>query len=79
MQITLADILADENVLFIMTVFRREVIEAVGGFDPQFLTNEEYEMWIRAALAGFRFVRNPRPLGWYRCGPTACRRARSAC
>jgi GT2 family glycosyltransferase len=69
MQITLADILADENVLFIMTVFRREVIEAVGGFDPQFLTNEEYEMWIRAALAGYRFVRNPRPLGWYRCRP----------
>ena len=67
MPITLADMLADETLLFIMTVFRREVAEAVGGFDPQFLTNEEYEMWLRAALAGYNFTRNPKPLGWYAC------------
>jgi hypothetical protein len=66
---TLAQILADETVLFIMAVCRREVVEAVGGFDPQFLTNEEYEMWIRAALAGFTFTRDPAPLGWYTCRP----------
>jgi len=66
--ITLADILADETALFIMCVFRREVVDAIGGFDAAFLTNEEYEMWIRAALAGFTFTRHTRPLGWYRCG-----------
>jgi hypothetical protein len=66
--ITLAEILADETTLFIMCVFRREAAEAVGGFDAAFLTNEEYEMWIRAALAGFTFTRHTRPLGWYRCG-----------
>jgi glycosyltransferase involved in cell wall biosynthesis len=66
--ISLAEILADETVLFIMCVFRREAAEAVGGFDAAFLTNEEYEMWIRAALAGFTFTRHTRPLGWYRCG-----------
>jgi glycosyltransferase involved in cell wall biosynthesis len=65
--ITLAEILGDENSLFIMAVFRREVIDAVGGFDPALLTNEEYEMWIRAALAGFTFARNPTPLGRYSC------------
>ena len=48
-----------------MTVFRREVVEAIGGFDPAIFTNEEYEMWIRAALAGFAFTRYTRPLGWY--------------
>jgi len=66
--ITLAEILADETALFIMCVFRREAVEAVGGFDTAFLTNEEYEMWIRSALAGFTFTRHTRPLGWYRCG-----------
>jgi glycosyltransferase involved in cell wall biosynthesis len=65
--IPLAEILADETALFIMSVFRREVIDAVGGFDPALLTNEEYEMWIRAALAGVSFARNPAPLGWYTC------------
>ena len=65
--IPLAEILADETSLFIMAVFRREVIDHVGGFDPALLTNEEYEMWIRAALAGFAFARNPQPLGWYSC------------
>jgi glycosyltransferase involved in cell wall biosynthesis len=63
--ITLAEILADERSLFIMAVFRREVVQAIGGFDPAMFTNEEYEMWIRAALAGFSFTRHTRPLGWY--------------
>jgi glycosyltransferase involved in cell wall biosynthesis len=63
--ITLAEILADETSLFIMAVFRREVVETIGGFDPAMFTNEEYEMWIRAALAGFAFTRHMRPLGWY--------------
>ncbi|MGH9142216.1 MAG: bifunctional glycosyltransferase/CDP-glycerol:glycerophosphate glycerophosphotransferase [Vicinamibacterales bacterium] len=65
--LTLATMLGDERALFIMTVFRRTVIDAVGGFDPALFTNEEYEMWIRAALAGFTFARHPKPLGWYSC------------
>jgi len=67
--ITLAEILADETALFIMAVFRRQVIDAVGGFDPAVFTNEEYDMWIRAALAGFTFTRHSTPLGWYSCRP----------
>jgi glycosyltransferase involved in cell wall biosynthesis len=67
--ITLAEILADETCLFIMSVFRREAVDAIGGFDPTFLTNEEYEMWIRAALAGSTFTRHTKPLGWYSCRP----------
>jgi glycosyltransferase involved in cell wall biosynthesis/CDP-glycerol glycerophosphotransferase (TagB/SpsB family) len=68
-RLQLADILADDSLHFIMAVFRREVIEAVGGFDPAFLTNEEYEMWLRAGRAEFSFARNPEPLGWYTCRP----------
>ena len=67
--ITLAEILADETSLFIMAVFRREVVDTIGGFDPAMFTNEEYEMWIRASLAGFAFARHTRPLGWYACRP----------
>jgi len=69
--ITLATMLGDERALFIMTVFRRSVIDAVGGFDPALFTNEEYEMWIRAALAGFTFARHSTPLGWYSCRPNS--------
>jgi hypothetical protein len=65
----LADLLADDRLHFIMAVFRREVIDAVHGFNPAFLTNEEYELWLRAGLAGFTFARNPEPLGWYACRP----------
>jgi GT2 family glycosyltransferase len=68
-RLQLADLLTDDSLHFIMAVFRREVINQVGGFDPRFLTNEEYEMWLRAGLAGFTFARNPEPLGWYTCRP----------
>src|SRR4051812_5827779 len=62
----LVEILRDETAVFIMSVFRREVYERIGGFDETFRTNEDYDYWIRAALAGFPFARNPRPLGLYR-------------
>jgi glycosyltransferase involved in cell wall biosynthesis len=65
---TLATIIADETAVFIMSVFRREVYETIGGFDESFRTNEDYDFWLRAALAGFRFTRNDRPLGHYRRG-----------
>jgi glycosyltransferase involved in cell wall biosynthesis len=62
----LASILADEEAIFIMSVFRRPVYETVGGFDESMRSNEDYDYWIRAALAGFTFARNDRPLGKYR-------------
>jgi glycosyltransferase involved in cell wall biosynthesis len=65
-QPTLATILGDETSIFIMSVFRRRVYETIGGFDEAFRTNEDYEYWLRAALAGFRFWRNDRPLCHYR-------------
>ena len=61
-----AQILSDETAVFIMSVFRRQVFDRIGGFDEHFRTNEDYDFWIRAALAGFRFARNPAPLGRYR-------------
>jgi glycosyltransferase involved in cell wall biosynthesis len=62
----LATIIADEDAVFCMTVFRRRVCDTIGGFDERFRTSEDYDFWLRAALAGFRFARNDRPLGRYR-------------
>jgi GT2 family glycosyltransferase len=60
------ELVANESAVFIMTVFRREVFETVGGFDEAQWASEDYDLWLRAALAGFVFRRNPQPLGWYR-------------
>lgn len=62
----LATIISDEESVFIMSVFRRKVYETIGGFDERLRTNEDYDYWLRAAAAGFRFARNDRPLGHYR-------------
>lgn len=65
-QPTLQTILADETSIFIMSIFRRRVYETIGGFDEAFRTNEDYDFWLRAAVAGFRFRRNDKPLCRYR-------------
>ena len=62
----LVQILRDETSVFIMSVFRRAVVDRIGGFDERFRTNEDYDFWVRAASAGFRFMRNPQPLAFYR-------------
>ncbi len=63
---TLDTILADEEAVFVMTIMRRRVYETVGAFDESLRTNEDYDYWIRAAAAGFRFARNSEPLARYR-------------
>jgi glycosyltransferase involved in cell wall biosynthesis len=65
-QPTLVEILRDEEAVFIMSVIRRRVFEAIGGFDESLRSNEDYHFWLRAALAGFKFMRNDRPLGFFR-------------
>ena len=62
----LAQILADETAVFIMSIFRYRVYQTIGGFDEELRTNEDYDFWLRAAIAGFVFHRNDEPLGHYR-------------
>ena len=62
----LISILADELSVFVMAVFRRRVSDVIGNFDESLRTNEDYDFWMRAAMAGFRFARNDVPLGYYR-------------
>jgi glycosyltransferase involved in cell wall biosynthesis len=63
------EILQRENSIFIMSVFRRVVVERTGGFDESLPLNEDYDFWIRAAHAGCVFLYNPVPLGHYRRRP----------
>lgn len=62
----LRDLIEDETAVCIMSVFRREVVEAIGGFDERLRHSEDYEFWIRTACAGFGIVQTPEPLAWYR-------------
>ena len=64
--LSLEEMILDETAVFIMTVFRRRVFDAIGGFDEAQWTSEDYDFWLRAAQAGFVFRRNPEPLGAYR-------------
>jgi glycosyltransferase involved in cell wall biosynthesis len=65
-QPTLATILGDEEAIFILSIMRRRVYDTIGGFDERLRSNEDYDFWLRAAVAGFRFRRNDEPLGHYR-------------
>jgi len=62
----LLNLIADETCVFIMSLFRRRVYDTLGGFDVTMRSNEDYDYWLRAAIAGFRFCRNDQPLGRYR-------------
>ena len=62
----LASIIGDEWSVFIMSVFRRRVYTGIGPYDEAMRSNEDYDFWLRAAMAGFVFLRNDRPLGPYR-------------
>lgn len=62
----LASIIGDEWSVFIMSVVRRRVYTTIGPFDEAMRSNEDYDFWLRAALADCHFVRNDRPLGHYR-------------
>ena len=65
-ELPIAELIENECSVFIMTVFRRDVFDTVGGFDESQWASEDYDFWLRAALAGFVFRRNPSPLARYR-------------
>ena len=65
-EIRFVDMIEHEDSVFIMSVFRREVYDAIGGFNESLFRSEDYEFWLRAAAAGFTFLTHPEPLGKYR-------------
>jgi glycosyltransferase involved in cell wall biosynthesis len=64
--LTLHDLIEHENAVCIMSIFRREVFDRLDGFNAALPRNEDYEFWLRAALAGCTFLRNYEPHALYR-------------
>jgi hypothetical protein len=64
--LTLEQMIGDEAAVFIMTTFRREVVDAIGLFDASKRRSEDWDFWLRAVGAGFVFRRNWKPLASYR-------------
>jgi teichuronic acid biosynthesis glycosyltransferase TuaG len=63
------DVIVQDDAVCIMSVFRREVADRIGGFDVRYTGNEDYQFWLRAVNAGFGIVQNRRPMGFYRRRP----------
>ena len=68
-RLALLDMIEREDSVNIMSVFRREVFDTIGGFDPAFCQSEDYDFWLRAATAGFVFVQTHEALVRYRRRP----------
>jgi glycosyltransferase involved in cell wall biosynthesis len=54
------------NFVYNSVTARRDSLRAVGGYDERLWIGEDWELWLRLAAAGFRFVRVPRLLAVYR-------------
>jgi glycosyltransferase involved in cell wall biosynthesis len=65
-RLTSLDLISREDSVCILSVMRRCVYETIGGFNPEFSGNEDYEFWLRAALGGLVILRNYEPLAVYR-------------
>ncbi|HZO87540.1 MAG TPA: glycosyltransferase family 2 protein [Chthonomonadaceae bacterium] len=50
-------------------IFRRSILANAGLFDPTLRSNEDWDLWIRIALAGGKFVSVPGAVGCYRQYP----------
>jgi glycosyltransferase involved in cell wall biosynthesis len=60
-----------EDSMSILAVLRREVGDRIGWFDPALRRSEDYDLWLRAAAAGFGVAVNTTPLGRYRRRPNS--------
>jgi len=54
------------NHLSYCALFRRTVWEAIGGFRANVRGCEDWDFWVAAGARGFRGLRIPQPLFWYR-------------
>ena len=71
--------LLDQNVFNGAALFRRQLVDAVGGFDETMRDGcEDWEFWIRVMERGYRGATIPAPLYRYRRRPDSMSRAMTA-
>lgn len=64
--VTFEKLLTRECVVFVSSVFRREAVEAMGGYDETLGECEDFDLWLRMSQNGFRFSFTTEPLVRYR-------------
>ncbi|HYE75820.1 MAG TPA: glycosyltransferase [Blastocatellia bacterium] len=64
--VTFEKVLTRECNVCIASVFKRELINRIGGFDPQLRGVEDFDLWLRMLKAGARFAYTLEPLLRYR-------------
>jgi glycosyltransferase involved in cell wall biosynthesis len=63
------DVLLDRNFVYTSVTVRRDVLDAVGGFDERLWTGEDWELWLRIVAAGYRALRPADVLAIHRVRP----------
>ncbi|MBC8262926.1 MAG: glycosyltransferase [Anaerolineales bacterium] len=63
-------LLLHANLVHCCFLYRRECMQRVGGYDPEFIYGEDWEYWIRISQH-FRMKRIPQALYRYRLHPTS--------
>ncbi len=58
--------LLERNFVYVSTTVPREVVEAVGGFDEMLPSVEDYELWLRIVVNGYRAAWIPGKQALYR-------------
>ncbi len=64
--ITLDKLISRECNVFISSIFKREIIAEVGGFDPSLKGSEDLDLWFRICQAGYQFTFTTEVLVKYR-------------
>lgn len=62
------DDLLDESQIYGTAAIRTEIVRRVGGFRTEFY-NEDYDLWLRAMMAGAKHIYTPEPLAVYTVVP----------
>ena len=64
--VTLDKLISRECNVFISSIFKREIIAKVGGFDPELKGSEDLDLWFRICQAGYQFTFTTEVLVKYR-------------
>jgi glycosyltransferase involved in cell wall biosynthesis len=65
------EVMTEGNFVSIFSTFPREMFDEVGGFDESLRTCEDWDLWLRALLAGWRVTFQTVPTALYRWAPTS--------
>jgi len=66
---TIETLVKGTSVVNNVAMFKKEIAQRVGGWDPEMRHAEDFDLWLRIAVCGGRILYNPRVLAGYRIRP----------